>query len=190
VLQQIWARRGCQTVRHVVDSRAFASTLASRQIAQNLLMAAFEPRLQEFLGGANEALEMGDPWEAFVYYLENLFRMQAGDRGFNDFLSRRFAGNADTERIHDQMCRQIGEVLTRAQEAGVARADIMQADIVNLIWSNGRIIDATSTAAPNAWRRYLYLMLDAYRAEGAHSIPEPPMTDQQLYDAMVHLSND
>ena len=50
------------------------------------------------------------------------------------------------------------------------------------------MIDATSTAAPNAWRRQLYLMLDAYRSERAHPIPEPPMTDQQLYDAMVHLS--
>jgi hypothetical protein len=114
--------------------------------------------------------------------------MQAGDRGFNDFLSRRFTDNAETERIHDQMCRQIEDVLARAQEAGEARPDITQADIVNLIWSNGRIIDATSATAPNAWRRYLYLMLDAYRAERAHSIPEPPMTNEQLYDAMVHLS--
>jgi hypothetical protein len=31
-------------------------------------------------------------------------------------------------------------------------------------------------------------MLDAYRAERAHAIPEPAMTDEQLYDAMVHLS--
>jgi hypothetical protein len=37
------------------------------------------------------------------YYLENLFRVQAGDRGFNDFLSRRFPGSAYTERGHDQM---------------------------------------------------------------------------------------
>jgi AcrR family transcriptional regulator len=154
----------------------------------DLLMAAFKPRLQEFLDGAAKALEMDDPWEGFVCYLENLFGVQAGDRGFNDFLSRRFPGNADTERIHDQMCRQIEDVLTRAQEAGEARPDITQADIVNLIWSNGRMIDATSTTAPNAWRRYLYLMLDAYRAERAHSLPEPPMTEKQLYDAMVHLS--
>ena len=46
------------------------------------------------------------------------------------------------------MCRQIEDVLTRAQEAGEARPDITQADIVNLIWSNGRIIDATSATAP------------------------------------------
>jgi AcrR family transcriptional regulator len=154
----------------------------------DLLMAAFRPRLQEFLDGADKALEMDDPWEGFVYYLENLFRVQAGDRGFNDFLSRRFTDSAETERIHDQMCRQIADVLSRAQEAGEARPDITQADIVNLIWSNGRIIDATSAKAPTAWRRQLHLMLEAYRAERAHPIPEPPMTDAQLYDAMVHLS--
>jgi AcrR family transcriptional regulator len=154
----------------------------------DLLLAAFEPRLQEFLEGADKALEMDDPWEGFVCYLENLFAVQAGDRGFNDFLSRRFPGNADTEHMHDQMCRQIEGVLARAQEAGKARRDITQADIVNLIWSNGRIIDATSATASTAWRRQLYLMLDAYRAERAHPIPEPPMTNEQLYDAMVHLS--
>jgi AcrR family transcriptional regulator len=153
----------------------------------DLLMAAFEPRLQEFLDGAREALEINDPWDGFVSYLENLFRVQAGDKGFNDFLSRRFPGNADTERIHDQMCRQIESVLTRAQEAGQARPDIALADVVNLIWSNGRMMDATSTTAPNERRRQLYLMLDAYRAERAHPIPEPPMTQEQLYDAMVHL---
>lgn len=154
----------------------------------DLLMAAFKPRVEEFLDGAKKALEMDDPWEGFVYYLDNLFSVQAGDRGFNDFLSRRFTDNAETERIHDEMCQQIEDVLTRAQEAGEARPDITQADIVNLIWSNGRITSATSAAAPNAWRRHLYLMLDAYRAERAHPIPEPPMTDKQLYDAMVSLN--
>lgn len=154
----------------------------------DLLMAAFRPRVEEFLGRASEALATDDPWEGLVYYLENLFAMQAGDRGFNDFLSRRFTDNAETERIHDQMCQHIEDVLSRAQKSGQARPDITQADIVNLIWSNGRIMEATSTAAPDAWRRYLHLMLDAYRAERAHSIPEPPMTSEQLYDAMVHLS--
>jgi AcrR family transcriptional regulator len=153
----------------------------------DLLTAAFEPRLQEFLNGASTALAIDDPWDSFVAYLETLFRVQAGDRGFNDFLSRRFPSSADTERIHDEMCRQIESVLERAQASGQVRSDIALADIVNLIWSNGRMMDATSTTAPNEWRRHLYLMLDAYRAERAHPIPEPPMTEQQLYDAMVHL---
>ena len=154
----------------------------------DLLMAALRPQIARFVDGATKALAMDDPWDGFVSYLENLFAVQAGDRGFNDFLSRRFPGNAETERIHDVMCQQIETVLARAQEAGKARPDITQADIVNLIWSNGRIIDATSAQAPTAWRRQLHLMLDAYRAERAHPIPEPPMTDAQLYDAMAQLS--
>ena len=155
----------------------------------DLLMAALRPRLQEFVDGADKAVKMDDPWDGFVAYLDNLFAVQAGDQGFNDFLSRRFPGNSETEHIHDGMCQQIEDVLARAQDAGKARPDITRADIINLIWSNGRIIEATSAKAPMAWRRQLYLMLDAYRAERAHSIPEPPMTDDQLYDAMVHLSN-
>ena len=154
----------------------------------DLLMAALRPRLHQFVEGANKAVEMDDPWDGFVAYLDNLFAVQAGDRGFNDFLSRRFPGNSETEHIHNVMCQQIDDVLARAQQAGKARIDITRADIINLIWSNGRIIDATSAKAPTAWRRQLYLMLDAYRAERAHPIPEPPMTDEQLYDAMVHLS--
>lgn len=153
----------------------------------DLFMAALRPRLDQFLEGAAEAVEVRDPWDRLVCYLENLFSMQVGDRGFSDFLSRRFTHSAETERIHDQMAEQIVDVLTRAQEAGQARPDIAQADIINLIWSIGRIIDATSATAPTAWRRNLYLMLDAYRAERAHPIPEPPMTNEQLYDAMVNL---
>ena len=154
----------------------------------DLIMAAFEPRLREFLVGAEKALGIDDPWDAFAQYLENLFGMQAGDRGFNDFLSRRFPANAESERIHDAICGQIEDVLTRAQKAGRVRPDIALADIVNLIWSNGRMIDATRITAPNAWRRHLHLMFDAYRADRAHSIPEPPMTERQLYDAMVQLN--
>src|SRR6201992_1110309 len=97
----------------------------------DLLMAALRPRLQEFVDGASKAMATEDPWEAFVAYLENLFAVQAGDRGFNDFLSRRFPGNAETEQIHDVMCQQIDDVLARAQEATRARSDITRADIIN-----------------------------------------------------------
>jgi AcrR family transcriptional regulator len=154
----------------------------------DLLLAALEPRLAELLDESERVMAIDDPWTAFASNLENLFRLQAGDRGFNDFLSRRFPGSAETERLHDQICEHIDEVLIRAQDAGVVRPDITRGDIVTLIWSNGRMIDATSITAPNAWRRQLALMLDAYRAPRAHPLPEPPLTDEQLYDAMVRLN--
>lgn len=62
--------------------------------------------------------------------LEHPFGMQVGDRGFSDFLSRRFTDNAETEQTRDEMCDQIEGVPTRAQDPGAARPDIVLADIV------------------------------------------------------------
>jgi hypothetical protein len=56
------------------------------------------------------------------------------------------------------------------------------------MWARSSNANATRVTAPHAWRRQLHLMLDAYRAERAHPIPEPPMTSDQLYDGMVALS--
>jgi hypothetical protein len=60
-------------------------------------------------------------------------------------------------------------------------------DLSFVIWSHSRITQATHGIAPRAWRRHLHLMFDAFRAERAHPLPEPAMTPQQAYDAMVRL---
>ena len=46
---------------------------------------------------------------------------------------------------------------------------------------------ATSQIAPRAWRRHLHLMIDGFRAADRHELPEPPLTEEQLYQAMAHL---
>ena len=60
-------------------------------------------------------------------------------------------------------------------------------DLAFVIWSHSLIIEATDGIAPHAWRRHLYLMLDGFRAEGAQPLPEPPLTPEQLYRAMLRL---
>jgi len=130
----------------------------------DLFLAAFKPRLREFLSEAEKALQIEDHGEG-LGRLPGEPLPSAGTRlWIQRILSRRFPGNAETESIHDRMCQQIEDVLTRAQDAGSARADI-----VNLIWFNGRVIDVTSATVPNAWRRQLHIMLVAYRAERAPS---------------------
>ena len=56
-----------------------------------------------------------------------------------------------------------------------------------VVWSHGRIIHATRGIAPGAWRRHLHLMLDSFRADRAHPLLEPPLTRDQLYQAMLRL---
>ncbi len=156
----------------------------------DLLLAVFEPKVQKFVETAEHALAMDDAWEGFCVFLEALFGMQAGDRGFNDLVSMRFPASERTEAMHDRLYHLLEKILHRAQEHGVVRPDITVADIITLVWANGRIIEATSHTAPQAWRRHLHLMIDAFRAENRHDLPEPPLTGEQLYAAMVHLSGE
>jgi hypothetical protein len=46
----------------------------------------------------------------------------------------------------------------------------------------------SATRGPSSLQARTSADLGAYRAERAHSLPEPPMTDDHLYDAMVHLA--
>ena len=80
------------------------------------------------------------------------------------------------------------ELLTRAQGSGTLRADLVLNDMFVLLWSQSRIIEATYGVAPRAWRRHLYLMLDAYRADRATPLPEPPLSPAQMERATARLN--
>ncbi|MDP9239379.1 MAG: hypothetical protein M3O55_01900 [Actinomycetota bacterium] len=79
-------------------------------------------------------------------------------------------------------------IIRRAHEQSSLRPDLTTEDLAFVIWSQSRINQATRHVAPRAWRRHLYLMLDGFRAERAHPLPEPPMTGEQAYRAMVGLN--
>jgi len=114
--------------------------------------------------------------------------LQACDRGFNDLASMRFPDAPNTvtaqARIYDLSRRIVG----RAHDSAVLRSDVTAEDLAFLIWSQARIIQATRTVAPRAWRRHLGLMLNAFRAEHAHPLPEPPLRPADVQHAMLTLS--
>jgi AcrR family transcriptional regulator len=132
----------------------------------DLLLAAFEEKFGTFMAAAESALAAEDPWVGLSSYLEALCGMQAGDRGFNDFVSMRFPSSAETEAMHDQVCEAMERILGRAQNAKVARTDLTIGDLITVTWANSRIIEATTGIAPRAWRRQLMLTLESWRDPG------------------------
>lgn len=154
----------------------------------DLVLAAFEEKFAAFLEATDRALTADDPWLGLSEYLETLCGMQAGDRGFNDFVSMRFPANRETEVMHDRVCDAMERILTRAQDAQLVRPDLTIGDLIALTWANTRIIEATGDIAPRAWRRQLLLMLDSFRYRSEERIGEPPLTSEQLYAAMARLS--
>ena len=82
----------------------------------------------------------------------------------------------------------IDRLIARAQEAGALRPDIVYEDISVLLWTSGRIVDATRASAPEFWRRQLALALDGLRASSASPLPGPPLTVLQHRRAMERFA--
>jgi hypothetical protein len=65
--------------------------------------------------------------------------------------------------------------MRRARQAGMLRSDVTVDDLAFVIWGISRTVEMTADLAPQLWRRHLALLLDGFRAEGAHRLPESPL---------------
>jgi AcrR family transcriptional regulator len=152
----------------------------------DLMRTVFDDRLRECVAAGERAVAAEDPWSGFAGFIERLSELQAHDRGLNDLLSMDFGCDWSTE-AHDRLQDLSEQIVARAHADGSLRADVTAADLTILAWSYARIIHATRTTAPAAWRRQLALALDGFRAERAHPLPEPPLDSGQVRVAMASL---
>jgi len=154
-----------------------------------LVEAVFTEKTKAWADAAEQALAMPEAWDGLAFYLERVCELQAGDRGFNDVACMHLAAACGLEEAKDRAYRLSRQIVARAKRAGSLRADVTAEDIAFLLWASTRIVEATHSVAPSAWRRHLGLMLDAFRAENAHELPEPPLRPSQVRAAMVALGD-
>ena len=62
-------------------------------------------------------------------------------------------------------------------------------DLVILLMANAGVVTATGDAAPDAWRRLVAYMVEAFAAEPARPLPPPP-TPAAVYRALLRLHQD
>jgi hypothetical protein len=70
----------------------------------------------------------------------------------------------------------IDALVDRAGEYGAVRADITGADVVLLMCAPNYVTSYLPDAPPDLWRRYLAIIFDGLRTDGAHPLPQPPPT--------------
>jgi AcrR family transcriptional regulator len=152
-----------------------------------LIEDVFVETIASFRDAAEEALRIDDAWTAFSTFIEQMCERQAENWGLKDLLCRRFPESKLMEDARKRSRVTVQRLLERAQAAGVVRDDVTPEDIEFVFWSNSRIIEATREVAPNAWRRNVGLMLDAFRAQNATPLPERPLTRGQLHRSMANF---
>ena len=154
---------------------------------EDLIAASFESRVEGYAAVAQDALAAPDGWTGFATFVEAICAMQAADRGLQDVLTRSFPNARALESHRARGFALMLQVIERAQVEGSLRRDLVPEDVVVLLMANAGVVQGAGHDAPEAWPRFVALMLDAFRAEGARPLPEPP-SPRQVMRAMHRLT--
>jgi hypothetical protein len=82
-------------------------------------------------------------------------------------------------RLLDELTDTVDRLLERAKAAGEVREDVNGHDILILLGAVGYTGLKLEAAAPGSWQRYLDLILDGLRPEGARPLSRKPLTPKQ-----------
>jgi AcrR family transcriptional regulator len=181
--QKAFAERGLDVPLEAVADQAgvgIATVYRRFPSREDLIAACFEHRLEEYARAAEEALEAPDGWSGFCAYVERICAMQAADRGLKDVLTRTFPDARALEAHRARGYESAIRLIERAQAEGTLRSDLVPEDLVLLLMANAGVVQATGTAAPEAPRRFVALLLDGLRSEGATELPPPPSPGQVM----------
>ncbi|MGX2993562.1 TetR/AcrR family transcriptional regulator [Streptomyces sp. JNUCC 64] len=153
-----------------------------------LVDEVFRDGLTETMAAGERARAAEDPWAGLTEYLDVVFTGLAADRGTNDLMTTSLEGVTSLEAIHAHHRVTVGGLLRRGREQGTVRADLTTEDLLLALAALGRTVPALTTAAPDAWRRPLALLLDGLRAHpAAPPLPTPALTPAQLDGVLLDL---
>ncbi|MET7764659.1 TetR family transcriptional regulator [Streptomyces sp. NPDC005336] len=188
--REIYADQGVDAPLDDIARRAgVGSATLYRRFAgrAELIEAVFGDSLKDILRAAEDARSSTDAWAGLTAYLERIFRLLAGDRGTNDLMTTGIQGVPSLDALREENAKTIDALLRRAQKQGAVRDDLTAEDLLFLLAALGRAVPGSATAAPRAWRRYLALLLDGLRPDGARPLPAPSLTADQLGVVMHQL---
>ena len=149
-----------------------------------LAEAVFEAHLDLVAEAATGALEADDPWDGLLGYLTHVVGLQAADRGLSEIMGAALRSEHVLGRARTRLRPLVEELIAQAQTTGDLREDVTYEDVSVLLWTTGRVVDATRDIAPEFWRRYLALLVDGLRAESASLLPRPPLSPDEHAAAM------
>jgi AcrR family transcriptional regulator len=138
----------------------------------DLLAAIVLDRIDALNAAGETLLEAADPGAALLEFLT----IAAHQRQQRDLSFLQEAGelNPEVTRVRAQMFQTVHALVDRARRHGAIRADVTGADIILLMCAPNYVTSYLPDASPDLWQRYLAIIFDGLRPEGAHPLPHPP----------------
>jgi AcrR family transcriptional regulator len=131
-------------------------------LIEALVVVAFETIAEQ----AQAALDIEDPWEAFASVLWRGAEIMTADRALSEVFASIPGAMESAMPTVAGLTDTVARLITRAQETGVLRQDILIDDVPMLMCG---ISSATKKQhqCGDAWRRHLSIVLDGLRATAA-----------------------
>ncbi|MDH2426523.1 helix-turn-helix domain containing protein [Sphaerisporangium sp. TRM90804] len=138
----------------------------------DLLAAIVLDRVEALNAVGERLLDAADPGAALLEFLT----AAAHQRQQRDLSFLQEAGELSPEvtRVRSRMFHIVRTLVDRAREHGAVRADVTGADVILLMCAPNYVAGYVPDAPPDLWRRYLAIIFDGLRPEGAHALPHPP----------------
>jgi AcrR family transcriptional regulator len=130
-----------------------------------LIDALFDERVDELVAIIGARLADPDPWNGLMGALGDLGELQEGDAGLKELLLSSRRGREGIAGLRDRIAPLLGQLVERAQAAGMVRDDIERQDLAVIQIMLSAVIDCSRDVAPGLWRRYLEILLQGLRAE-------------------------
>jgi AcrR family transcriptional regulator len=141
---------------------------------QDLIAAAFDDELRACSEIVRQASADPDPWHGIGTFLVRIGELNARNQGFTDAFMSAFPDSIDFTAHRGGILRSLDSLMTRAQDAGAMRPEIVLDDLVLLLMAGRGLTAATPAARLAASRRFSALAIESLRAGGAEAAMPPP----------------
>jgi AcrR family transcriptional regulator len=146
----------------------------------HLLAAVIEERVRGLTESSRRAAESDEPRLALRHFLQEAVGGYISDRGFCEAAGKGLFAEARVRALIDELNVNVAVVLERAKQVGEVREDVTREDVSVLLMALAQAGSLLEHAAPGNWRRYLDIVLDGLRPEGAHPLSRKPLTRKQF----------
>lgn len=153
----------------------------------DLAIEVFERNMAAYTAAVDKALASPSADDGFRGLIYDLCALQAADPGRRALLTTAFPASSRIEQRAAEAVEKMGEIVERAHREGSLRPEIGVSDVVVMLLANAGVLEATHAHAPDTWRRFAALALDAF-CVGPHGTLPPPTPPDDLRRSIAMLT--
>ena len=172
--EQEFAERGLSaSVADIARRAGVAKGTVFRHFAtkEDLIASIVCAHIAALTEAARRLSDAADPGTALLEFLT----IAADQRQQHDLTFLQSASESDprVSEVRDELHSALGTLVGRAHQSGAIRSDVTETDVFLLMCAPVHVVENLAAPKPLLWKRYLAIIFDGLRPEGAHPLPHP-----------------